>query len=91
MFFVWKVWGVGFVAAAMTAFYMFRLYYMTFHGDFRGTEEQEHHLHESPRSMVLPLQVLAVGAIFAGYLGVPALLGGNNRIEHFMHPVFAEL
>jgi NADH-quinone oxidoreductase subunit L len=84
------VWAIGFVAAAMTAFYMFRLYYMTFHGGFRGTEEQAHHLHESPTSMVLPLQVLAVGAVLAGYLGVPALLGGSNWIEHFLYPVFAD-
>jgi NADH-quinone oxidoreductase subunit L len=83
------VWGVGFVAAAMTAFYMFRLYYMTFHGTFRGTEEQAHHLHESPRSMVLPLQVLALGAILVGFLGVPAALFGGNWIEHFQHPVYA--
>jgi len=84
------VWGIGFVAAAMTAFYMFRLYYMTFHGTFRGTEEQAHHLHESPRSMVLPLQVLAAGSILVGFLGVPALLEGNNWIEHFLHPAFAD-
>ena len=56
------VWGVGVVAAAMTAFYMFRLYWMTFGGTFRGTDEQAHHLHESPRSMVVPLQVLAAGS-----------------------------
>jgi NADH-quinone oxidoreductase subunit L len=82
------VWGVGVVAAAMTAFYMFRLYWMTFGGSFRGTEEQEHHLHESPKVMVIPLQVLAVGAAFTGFLGVPAVLFGNNWIEHFLHPAF---
>jgi len=82
------VWGVGFVAAAMTAFYMFRLYWMTFGGTFRGSDEQAHHLHESPRSMVLPLQVLAVGSVVVGFLGVPAVLFGNNRIEHFLHPAF---
>jgi len=73
----------------MTAFYMFRLYWMTFGGQFRGTEEQEHHLHESPRSMVVPLQILAAGSIVAGFVGIPAVLGGGNWIEHFLHPVFA--
>jgi NADH-quinone oxidoreductase subunit L len=81
-------WGVGIVAAAMTAFYMFRLYWMTFGGSFRGTEEQEHHLHESPKVMVIPLQVLAVGAAVTGFLGVPAALGGSNWIEHYLHPAF---
>ena len=73
------VWAVGFVAAGLTAFYMFRLYHMTFGGSFRGTPEQEHHLHESPPSMVVPLQVLALGSIVAGFLGVPAVLGGWLR------------
>jgi NADH-quinone oxidoreductase subunit L len=84
------VWAVGLVTAAMTAFYMFRLYHLTFSGKFRGTPEQEHHLHESPSSMVVPLQVLAVGSILVGLLGVPAVLFGNNWIEHFLHPVFAD-
>jgi len=82
------VWGVGLVAAAMTAFYMFRLYWMTFGGSFRGTAEQEHHLHESPRVMVIPLQALAIGATITGFLGVPAALFGNNWIEHYLHPAF---
>ncbi len=81
------VWGLGFVAAAMTAFYMFRLYNMTFGGSFRGTPEQERHVHESPWTMTIPLQVLAVGSIFAGLLGWPAALGGSNRFEHFLEPV----
>ena len=82
------VWGVGIVAAAMTAFYMFRLYWMTFGGTFRGTDEQAHHVHESPSSMVVPLQVLAVGSVVVGFLGVPAVLFGNNWIERYLHPVF---
>ena len=88
------VWGMGFAVAAMTAFYMFRLYHMTFSGTFRGTREQEHHVHESPTSMVLPLQVLAVGSIVAGFLGVPAILGERvgfpNWFEHFLEPVFED-
>src|SRR5882672_8044999 len=86
------VWGMGLAVAAMTAFYMFRLYHMTFSGTFRGTEEQAHHLHESPRTMVLPLQVLAVGSILAGLLGVPAVLGEALHIPHlfeqFTEPIF---
>jgi len=82
------VWAIGVCAAAMTAFYMFRLYWMTFGGRFRGTHEQEHHLHESPSTMVVPLQVLALGSIVAGLLGVPAVLGGGNLIEHWLEPAF---
>jgi NADH-quinone oxidoreductase subunit L len=88
------VWGMGFAVAAMTAFYMFRLYHMTFSGTFRGTPDQEHHVHESPSSMVLPLQVLAVGSIVAGFLGVPAILGKPvgfpNWFEGFLEPVFED-
>jgi len=87
------VWGVGFVAAALTAFYMFRLYWMTFGGSFRGSEEQARHLHESPKVIVVPLQVLAAGSIVVGFLGVPAVIGDPfgivNVVEHFMEPSFA--
>jgi NADH-quinone oxidoreductase subunit L len=85
------VWGVGVVTAAMTAFYMFRLYHMTFSGSFRGTHEQEHHVHESPRSMTLPLQVLAVGSLIAGFAGIPHVidfLHVGNRIELWLEPAF---
>jgi NADH-quinone oxidoreductase subunit L len=86
------VWLVGFLAAALTAFYMFRLYWMTFGGSFRGTGEQAHHLHESPKVMVVPLQALAAGAILVGLLGIPAVIGDAvgvaNHIEHFMEPSF---
>jgi len=73
----------------MTAFYMFRLYAMTFRGSFRGTKEQEHHLHESPWSMVVPLIVLAVLAAVAGFVGIPELFApGAHRLEHYLAPVF---
>jgi NADH-quinone oxidoreductase subunit L len=85
------VWGMGFVVAVMTAFYMFRLYHLTFSGNFRGSAEQAHHLHESPPTMLIPLQVLAAGAIVAGLLGVPAVLGERvgfpNWFERFLEPV----
>jgi NADH-quinone oxidoreductase subunit L len=86
------VWAIGAVTAAMTAFYMFRLYHMTFSGGFRGTEEQSRHVHESPPAMLVPLQVLALGSIVAGFLGVPHVLGAplgiGNAIEHFLEPAF---
>jgi NADH-quinone oxidoreductase subunit L len=82
------LWGLAFITALMTSFYMFRLIFMTFFGDRRMTHEEEHHLHESPRSMTIPLMVLAFCAIFAGYLGVGPSLGGSNHFEHFLAPVF---
>jgi NADH-quinone oxidoreductase subunit L len=86
------LWAVGVAAAVLTAFYMFRLYFMTFGGSFRGSAEQAHHLHESPPSMLVPLQVLAAGSLVAGLLGVPVVLGASlgvpNLIERFMEPVF---
>jgi NADH-quinone oxidoreductase subunit L len=83
------VWILGAGAAILTAFYSFRLIYLTFHGEFRGTEEQKHHLHESPKSMTIPLIILCVGAVASGWIGIPALLGGehSNWFAHFMEPV----
>ncbi|MGA3125948.1 MAG: NADH-quinone oxidoreductase subunit L [Candidatus Korobacteraceae bacterium] len=89
------LWYIGFVTALMTSFYMFRLIFLTFFGSSRMPHDVEHHVHESPRSMTLPLIVLAVCAIFAGYLGVSpsiarlvGLHGDTNRFEHFLAPVF---
>src|SRR5512142_3410562 len=81
------LWGVAFVTALMTAFYMFRLIYLTFHGRPRMEHEVEHHIHESPRSMTVPLIILAFFSIFAGFLGVPKALGGSNRFERFLEPM----
>ncbi|MBS1644132.1 MAG: NADH-quinone oxidoreductase subunit L [Bacteroidetes bacterium] len=72
------------LAALMTAFYMFRLYTLTFTGTFRGTEEQAHHVHESPSSMTIPLMVLAVLSIVGGYIGLPAVLSEHNTIRDFL-------
>src|SRR6267154_2115297 len=83
------LWGVGYVTAFMTAFYMFRLMYLTFHGRPRMSHEVEHHIHESPASMTMPLVVLAVCSLSAGWLGWPHSLGGSNRLERFLEPVFA--
>jgi len=84
------LWVLGLVGAAMTAFYMFRLVYMTFHGEFRGGDEAEHHLHESPWTMTLPLQVLAVLSILGGFLGIPGVVFHHpewNLIDRFLKPI----
>jgi NADH-quinone oxidoreductase subunit L len=82
------LWLVGYGTALMTAFYMFRLMVLTFHGSPRMSHEVEHHIHESPKSMTGPLVILAICAIFAGWLGWPHSLGGSNRFEKFLGPVF---
>jgi NADH-quinone oxidoreductase subunit L len=71
-------WVLGLVGAAMTAFYMFRLYATTFLGKFRGSNEQEAHLHESPWAMTLPLIVLAILSALGGAIGIPHIMGGNH-------------
>ncbi|MFN8266092.1 MAG: NADH-quinone oxidoreductase subunit L [Chitinophagaceae bacterium] len=81
---------IGLGGALMTAFYMFRLYAMTFRGSFRGTHDQEHHLHESPWQMTLPLIVLAVLAAVSGFVGIPELFAPDaHKLNHFLSPVFA--
>jgi len=83
------LWGIGYATALMTAFYMFRLIYLTFFGRKRMSHEVEHHLHESPKSMTVPLIILAVCSIFAGFLGWPHSLGGSDRFARFLDPVFS--
>jgi NADH-quinone oxidoreductase subunit L len=101
----WAYWLVGVVTALLTSFYMFRLWFMTFFGEYRGEAEAEHRsgshsasdahgghghsgIHESPRVMVIPLVILAVLSVVGGYVGVPGSLGGNNRFDKFLGPVF---
>jgi len=79
---------IGVITAMCTSFYMFRLLYLTFYGKFRGTHEQEHHLHESPPTMTIPLIILAVLSTVGGFLGVPESLGGHHWIGDFLAPVF---
>jgi len=109
---LWKTWAsgnhvlwlIGVIAAAMTAFYMFRLWFMTFFGEYRGApaENSGHghdahdshgnhgHAgpHESPMVMIVPLMILAVLCVVGGWVGVPAALGGSDRFDHFLDPVF---
>jgi NADH-quinone oxidoreductase subunit L len=83
------LWGIGYITALMTAFYMFRLIYLTFYSKPRMSHEVEHHIHESPASMTMPLIVLAVMSLFAGFLGWPHSLGGSDRFARFLDPVFS--
>ncbi len=79
----------GLLGALMTAFYMFRLYYITFCGQLRGTHEQEHHLHESPAAITIPLIILAVLSVFGGYVGMPEVFGTKNLLAEYLEPIFA--
>jgi NADH-quinone oxidoreductase subunit L len=82
---------IGVAGALMTAFYMFRLYALTFLGNFRGTHEQEHHVHESPWQMTFPLIVLAILSVVGGWIGIPEVFAANaHNLEHFLAPIFAE-
>ncbi|MFS4472313.1 NADH-quinone oxidoreductase subunit L [Chryseobacterium sp. T20] len=85
-------WVILFVLAPMTATYMFRLYYLTFHGEFRGTEEQKHHLHESPSNMTLPLIVLAILSVIGGFINLPHFIGHGHyaKLMEWLKPVLTE-
>jgi NADH-quinone oxidoreductase subunit L len=82
------LYAIGLLTAGLTAFYMFRLLFITFNGTFRGTEEQRHHVHESPVAMTLPLIVLAILSIVGGFVGVPELfMHGGEKLSAFLEPV----
>jgi NADH-quinone oxidoreductase subunit L len=87
------VWAIAVIAAFMTAFYMFRALYMTFHGEQRTNAKAKDHVHESPWVITLPLVVLAFLATVGGLIGIPHVLGNMlghipNKLEHFLAPVF---
>ena len=82
------LYGIALFTALLTAFYMFRLLFITFTGKFRGTHEQEHHLHESPAAMTIPLIILAVLSIIGGFVGIPEVfMHGGDRLGEFLSPV----
>jgi len=83
------LWAIGYFTAGMTSFYMFRLIFLTFNGKSRVEPEVEHHIHESPRSMLIPLVILAVLSIVGGWLSWPEIFGGNSRFIHFLEPIVA--
>jgi NADH-quinone oxidoreductase subunit L len=96
------LWFVGIVTALLTAVYMFRLIFMAFHGERAAAPATAHaghghaghghdahaHLHDAPKPMAFALIVLAIGSVFAGYVGLPHALGGSNRLEEFLAPSF---
>ncbi|HYG99641.1 MAG TPA: NADH-quinone oxidoreductase subunit L [Terriglobales bacterium] len=100
----WIYWAIAVFTAFLTSFYMFRLWFMTFFGEFRGAEHEgaEHaghghaqhgaathgHIHESPWIMIAPLVVLAVLSFVGGWIGIPHALGGHNQFDQFLSPVF---
>jgi NADH-quinone oxidoreductase subunit L len=96
----WVFWLLGILTALLTSFYMFRLWFMTFFGEYRGPSTADRaapvspgghrhgDIHESPTVMLVPLVLLAVLSVVGGYLGVPEALGGTHRFEKFLAPVF---
>ena len=103
----WVYWLIGVFTALLTSFYMFRLWFLTFFGEYRGTasghsivrEEApsrsgppaspgHHGIHESPRVMLIPLAILAFLSVVGGWVGIPGSLGGSNRFDRFLGPVF---
>jgi NADH-quinone oxidoreductase subunit L len=82
----WEIWFFALCGAGMTAFYMFRQLFMTFYGECRADHHTREHLHESPSVMTMPLVVLAAGAVLAGFIGLPAVLGGS-QFAHWLEPV----
>jgi NADH-quinone oxidoreductase subunit L len=82
------LWALGVLTAGLTSFYMFRLLFLTFFGAQRY-DEHHVHVHESPRSMLVPLVVLAILSVCGGWMAAPALWGGLNHFEHFLAPVLS--
>ena len=78
---------IGLLTAGLTAFYMFRLLFITFFGGFRGTEEQRHHVHESPAAMTIPLIILAILSVIGGFVNIPGVFGGGEKLTAFLSPV----
>jgi NADH-quinone oxidoreductase subunit L len=94
------VWLLGMAGAFLTPFYTFRLIFVAFHGKYRGPHGEHgaydaghggHHIHESPWVMTIPLMLLGVGAIAAGWIGIPSILGGGAHFSEFLRPVVGEM
>jgi len=85
------IWFTALFTALMTAFYMFRLVFLTFFGEERMDHHAKEHLHESPKIMTVPLAILAILAVIGGYIGIPHVLGGGNQFEKFLEPVMKGL
>lgn len=85
------VWALAVLASLLTSFYMFRLFFLAFFGNERAGQHAMSHIHESPRSITIPLAVLAVLSVFGGFLNVPSSLGGSHMLADFLQPVFANV
>ncbi|MEI9920462.1 MAG: NADH-quinone oxidoreductase subunit L [Bacteroidota bacterium] len=83
------VWALSLLTSLMTAFYMFRLLFMTFFGSERAGEHAMSHIHESPKSITVPLMVLAALSVLGGFLNIPEALGGHHAMANFLQPVLA--
>lgn len=81
------MWAIGVFTAFLTAFYMFRMLFLTFFGTYRGTHHAEEKIHESPKSMTIPLIVLAVLSAIGGFIGIPEVLGGHHWLSQWLSPV----
>jgi len=80
------LWGVGVFVAGLTAFYMFRQYFLVFFGECRADHHVQEHMHESPKIMTYPLWILAAGSVLAGYIGLPEFIGGSH-LDHWLAPI----
>jgi NADH-quinone oxidoreductase subunit L len=83
-------WGIAVVASLLTSFYMFRLLFLVFFGNERASADKMHHIHESPKSITIPLMALAVLSTLGGFMGVPEVLGGSDWVGRFLSPVFSK-
>jgi NADH-quinone oxidoreductase subunit L len=83
------IWAVGVLVAGMTAYYTFRMIFVVFHGTPRDQHAFDH-AHEAPSVMTVPLIILAFGALFAGFLNLPAIFGGNQMVSHWLAPSLTE-
>jgi NADH-quinone oxidoreductase subunit L len=81
------MWAIGVFTAFLTAFYMFRMLFLTFYGTYRGTHHAEEKIHESPKSMTVPLIILAVLSAIGGIIGIPESLGGHHWLSAWLSPV----
>jgi NADH-quinone oxidoreductase subunit L len=82
------MWAFALLGSFMTAFYMFRLFFLTFMGNFRGTKEQADHLHESPASMTIPLIALAALSVVGGFIGFPEVMHLPHALADFLSPIY---